>query len=114
MNRAFGTRTAIKLGIGVSALAIGTQQAAAQATCGEGSTDQVCQITNTGAVGPIFGQAGKGTVVSNSGTITGTPAISLGNSFLLAVDNKAGGVIDGNGGAAIVASRPSVGFYVRN
>lgn len=119
MNGAFSKHTSIKrnlgkLGLSVSALALGAHDASAQALCADGSTGPVCQIDNTGVSGPIFGANGTATVISNSGTIAGTPAIALGNSFLLGIDNKAGGLIDGNGGVAISVPRPSLSFYLRN
>lgn len=110
VNDAFSKRTAIKLGIGVSALALGAQAASAQVVCADG----VCQITVTDSSGAITGTAGNATIVTNSGTITGAPAIALGNSTLLAVDNKAGGTITGTNGLAISMPRPMIGFYVRN
>ncbi|AZI35363.1 autotransporter domain-containing protein [Caenibius tardaugens] len=49
------------------------------------------------------------TIVNNSGTITGSPAINQGSSVVLYVDNKAGGTIEGNvEGAAFLS------FGVRN
>ena len=85
----------------------------AQAACADGSAGPVCIITNTGTSAAIAGAAGTATVVENSGTISANPAIVQGPSFLLAVNNAAGGVIDGNGGNAIQGN-PQLGFSVNN
>ncbi|MDT9600247.1 autotransporter domain-containing protein [Sphingosinicella rhizophila] len=67
----------------------------AQSTCGDGSPGPVCQITNTGASGPIVGTAGTATIITNSGSITGSPAIGQGQSVALYIDNQENGTIEG-------------------
>ncbi|MDD3798521.1 MAG: autotransporter domain-containing protein [Novosphingobium sp.] len=99
-------------GISIYALSV-SQSAMAQTVCGDGSPGPVCQIDNAGALGSIVGTTGTATVINNSGTITGTPAISQGGSVVLVVDNQAGGVIDGDGGNAIEGQQ-KINFSVHN
>ena len=89
-----GLRRNLALGASIAALGI-SQNATAQSVCGDGSPGPVCAINNTGASGQIVGTAGTATVITNSGTITGTPAIKQGQSVLLHVDNQENGNIDG-------------------
>ncbi len=105
-----GVRTGLAVGASLFALSV-TQTAFA--ACADGSAGPVCSIDNTGSAGPVAGAAGTATVLTNSGTLSGTPAISQGGSFLLNVTNAAGGVIDGNGGAAITGT-PSLAFLITN
>ncbi len=84
------------LAVSASVLAIGTSHvAAAQAVCGEGSNAAICQINNSEAIGGIAGTYPV-TIITNSGTITGTPAISQGTSIQLYIDNEATGSIESN------------------
>ncbi|HTN14477.1 MAG TPA: autotransporter domain-containing protein [Sphingomonadaceae bacterium] len=102
------------LALGASILALGASDTAlAQSLCGNGSPEPVCPIVNSGTSGPIAGTTGTATIVTNSGTITGTPAISQGGSTLLSVTNQTGGLIDGDGGTAIQGSQ-QLGFIVSN
>jgi uncharacterized protein YhjY with autotransporter beta-barrel domain len=100
--------------IGASALALGTSNATlAQQACGDGSPGPLCVIDNPDSMGPIVGTAGNATVVTNTGDITGNPAIFQGLSSVLYVDNRAEGLIDGQGGTAIQGSQ-MLGFTVIN
>lgn len=95
-NNSYRQAALATLAVSASALAIGTSHVAyAQAVCGEGSTPALCRITNAEAIGAIAGTYVV-TVVTNSGTITGTPAISQGTSIQLYVDNQANGSIESN------------------
>lgn len=101
------------LAVGASLLALSVTQPAVAQLCADASAGPVCIIDNAVSAGPIAGTVGTATVVTNSGTIAGTPAIAQGSSFLLSVSNTAGGVIDGNGGSAITGA-PSMGFLITN
>ena len=103
----------VGLAIGASVLALSVAQPAVAQLCANGSEGPMCLIDNSGSTGSITGTIGTLTVVTNSGTITGAPAIGQGGSFLLSVTNAADGVIDGNGSAAIVGA-PSLGFLIVN
>ncbi|WP_084733123.1 autotransporter domain-containing protein [Sphingobium chungbukense] len=117
------TRSPIRLGlgIGVSVLALGAGSSFAQqaptTTCPDGSAGPLCIISNTGSIGPITGTLGTATVVNNSGTIAGDPAIRAGLAVILSVNNAAGGVIDGGTSAIIAPARtgiPLLSFNVTN
>lgn len=97
------TRRAIAVGISLYALSV-SHIALAQSTCPDGSAGPFCEIDNSGSSGPVTGTPGTATIITNSGTITGNPAISQGQSFTLSVDNGSEGVIDGEGGVAIQGS----------
>lgn len=103
----------VGLAVGASLLALSVTQPAVARLCADGSEGPVCFIDNSGSAGAIAGTVGTSTVVTNSGTITGAPAIGQGGSFLLSVSNAASGVIDGNGGTAIIGA-PSLGFLIAN
>lgn len=84
------------LALGASLAALGvSQQAIGQSLCGDGSVGPVCTIDNIGSIGPITGTSGTATIVNNSGTITGAPAISQGQSVALYINNESTGVIEG-------------------
>ncbi|SCW80466.1 Uncharacterized conserved protein, contains a C-terminal beta-barrel porin domain [Sphingobium faniae] len=111
-SKTCGVRAGLALGASLLAVSA-TQPAVAQFACADGSAGPVCVIDNTSSTGPVAGTVGTATIVTNSGTIAGTPAIGQGSSFLLNVTNATGGVIDGNGGAAITGA-PSLGFLITN
>lgn len=97
------TRRAIAVGISLYALSV-SHIALAQSACPNGSVGPFCEIDNGSSSGPVTGTPGTATIITNSGTITGNPAISQGQSFTLSVDNGPDGVIDGEGGVAIQSS----------
>lgn len=111
MNRQ--SRAVFAVSASVFALAAG-QPASAQALCGDGSTGPVCTINNTGSRGAITGTVGTATIVTNSGTITGQPAISQGQSSVLTVTNSASGTITGTGGGTAITGQPQLAFIIDN
>lgn len=102
------------LAVTVSVAALATAQAAhAQAApCEDGTPGPVCVVNVDADRGPIVG-SGSVTIVNNSATISGAPAISLGGSAVLFVNNEADGTITGTGGVAIAAA-PRLIFGVDN
>ena len=104
------TNRKASLVVGASLLALSTAQPAlAQSAC----VGSVCTVENDGERGPVSGQTGTVTIVTNSGTIAGTPAISQAESVGLLVSNQQGGVIDGEGGVAI-QGMPRLIFGIAN
>lgn len=99
-----------RLSIGVSLLTLCmSAPAMAQAVCADGSAGPICRLSNSGESAAIVGTPGTLTILENSGTISGTPAIALGGSVLLGVNNLADGVINGN-----IQAVPRLGLIISN
>jgi fibronectin-binding autotransporter adhesin len=97
-------RNSFAVGASLAVLAF-AQNAQAQAMpCADGSPGPICVITVTDSSDAIVGTNGNATIVNNTGTIAGAPAISQGGSPVLLVTNEAGGTITGTAGVAINAA----------
>lgn len=97
-------RSALALGASVVALAASQNANAQAAPCADGSPGPVCVINVSTTSGAITGTTGNVTIVNNSGTISGAPAIAMGGSPILVVNNDETGVITGTAGVAINAA----------
>lgn len=98
---------AVRVGYGIGASAIALAAVTAASAQCVTDTNGACTITNSGASGAIATSGGR-TVVNNSSTITGAPAISQSVKGSLLVNNMAGGTITGTGGVAISSTANQV------
>jgi len=93
-------RAGLALSASIFALAV-SHNAHAQSfpLCADGTPGPICEIEVTGGSGPIASTNSNINIITNSGTITGNPAIAMGQGSGLVVFNE--GTITGTSGVAI-------------